>query len=107
MIDVVGTLSQPYLALIFLLYGIGIGVFGCVVKSIFHNKKKVTLVIGDFISTFILCLAYLLLSFFYTKGVFYAYSLLTITIGYTLSYFTLKKLIRKIKLFIQKKHANN
>ena len=35
------------------------------------------------------------LSFFYTKGVFYAYSLLTITIGYTLSYFTLKKLIRK------------
>ena len=105
MIDVVGTLSQPYLALIFLLYGIGIGVFGCVVKSIFHNKKKATLVIGDFISTFILLTIYVLFSLMYTKGVLYVYALVSLLLGYTITYFSLKKLISLITKLIRKKHA--
>ena len=104
MTEIVGTTTQPAYALIFLISGLGLGVLGCIVKSIL-KKKKIALVIGDFISTFILLFGYIVLSFFYTKGVIYAYTLLSILIGYALSYFTLKKLIRKIIFLIRKKHA--
>ena len=93
MIDIVGTLTQPLVALSFLLVGLIVGIIGAIVKTIFSPNKKVTLIIGDFISTVILITSYISLSFIKVRGVLYVYTMLMITLGYTLSYFISKLII--------------
>ena len=101
--DVVGTLTQPYYALIFLLSGIISGALGFIVKSLFGYRKKLRIFISDVISTTIPCAVYILLSIRLLQGVFFVYCAFCLFLGYALSYFVLKKSLSKIKKLVLKK----
>ena len=105
MIDIVGTLTQPYLFGVALVYGIASGILGIIIKSIISPRNTVRLIIGDLVVTLAYFACFFVYSFFYTSGIMYAYTLLSSLIGYTLTYYSLKKLIQKILKLIQKKHV--
>lgn len=93
MIDIVGTLNQPHLTLLFLLLGLITGASCIIVKLILKPSKKPTLVVGDFLCTVLFFFGYFSLSLYKTHGVIYAYTLLSTTLGFAISYFSIKKLL--------------
>lgn len=106
MIDIVGTLNQPHLAFIFILLGLITGIVGVIIKTVFSPSRKLTLVLGDLITTIIFFVGYICLSFFKARGVVYAYTLASTALGYALSYFSLKKLLIVIVKTFKKKFGN-
>lgn len=100
MTDIVGTLAQPHLALIFMLSGSAVGAVCAIIKAVFSPSRKLTLVLGDLIATLVFATVYIYISFINTRGVVYVYSLLSSLLGYGISYFLLKRLIVTIvKIF--------
>lgn len=100
--DIVGTLTQPYIALRALLFGAIVGLVCAILKLIFGEKKKYLLVIGDILSSTLYGLSNLLFSFYYTKGVVWAYTLLCTTISFCVVYLAIKMGAEKLNLKLKK-----
>ncbi len=92
MTDIVGTLTQPIIALAFLLCGGIVGVVSFIIKQLLKPNKTATLIIGDTLSTLAFSVCYVVLSYIKVKGVLFVYTLLAYSIGFTICYFLTKKL---------------
>ena len=105
MIDIVGTLSQPNIALCAFLGGQGIGTFFGLCKTFLPTKHKLALILSDFVLSILFGLVYLGFCFYYTKGVAWLYTLLSMVFGYCTSYFPLLAMLAKFKTLFKKLRA--
>ena len=107
MTDIVGTLTQPIIALAFLLSGSIVGVIAFIIKQLLKPNKTTTLIIGDILSTLSFTVSFVTLSFIKVKGVIFIYTLLSYSIGFIITYFLTKNLYAlistKIKSIITKR----
>lgn len=93
MIDIVGTLNQPSIALVFIILGLLTGTICAIIKFLVKPSKKLTLVVGDFICTILFFIGFIALSFLKTHGVVFVYTLISTALGYVISYFLVKKFL--------------
>ena len=107
MTDIVGTLTQPIIALSFLLRGGIIGVVALLIKRLLSPDKKLTLVLSDILSTLCYTTAFVITSYLKVNGIIYVYTLLVYSIGFTISYFTTRKIYNLITSKIKRILANH
>lgn len=100
-IDIVGTSSQTFFALLSLCAGLVVGLLGFLLNRILC-KTKVRIFFADFFSTLILGVTGIIFCLHFLNGVFFLYVFFCEIIGYILSFFLIKVFWCKLKNVFKK-----
>lgn len=105
-VDIVGTLSQTTISLYAIIFGAIISVV-CLILRLTIKRNKIATIICDLLSSFLFGLSNILFCLYFTQGVFYFYTLLTFSLGFSLSFYTLLSIYRRVNHKLTRKKIEN